>query len=416
MKRVETLIIGAGQAGLAMSRCLTDLGIDHVILERGRVAQRWRTERWDSLRLLTPNWQTRLPWFGYNGPEPDGFMTMPEVVGFLSEYAQSFNAPVETGTTVLSVAPSSSGFRVWTNRDTWVATTVVIATGHCDTPYIPAAVSRVPSRIHQVTPPAYRNPGQLPEGGVLVVGASATGIQLAEEIHLSGRPVTLSVGSHTRMPRRYRGRDIMWWLDRAGILGQTADEVHDVQISRAEPSLQLVGGDVTRDLSVLRGLGVRMAGRLLSADRNWLTFADDLVASTAAADIKLAALLKRLDDFAAHTDSAGESIEPEQPFRPIWPSFMHGPAPLTMRTSDIRTIVWATGYRRTYRWLQVPVLDSKGEIRHRGGMTSFPGLYVIGLYFLQRRNSNFIDGVGADAFRLAECIHAHLDARRTAIA
>jgi putative flavoprotein involved in K+ transport len=162
MKRVETVIIGAGQAGLAMSRCLTDLAIDHVLLERGRVAERWRSERWDSLRLLTPNWQTRLPWFGYDGPEPDGFMTMPEVVGFLNQYAQSFNAPVEAGTTVLSVAPSSLGFRVWTNRDTWVAGTVVIATGHCDVPFVPAAASRVPARIHQLTPAAYRNPSQLP--------------------------------------------------------------------------------------------------------------------------------------------------------------------------------------------------------------------------------------------------------------
>jgi putative flavoprotein involved in K+ transport len=412
MKRVETVIIGAGQAGLAMSRCLTDLAIDHVLLERGRVAERWRSERWDSLRLLTPNWQTRLPWFGYDGPEPDGFMTMPEVVGFLNQYAQSFNAPVEAGTTVLSVAPSSLGFRAWTNRDTWVAGTVVIATGHCDVPFVPAAASRVPARIHQLTPAAYRNPSQLPEGGVLVVGASASGIQLAEEIHLSGRPVTLSVGSHTRVPRRYRGRDIMWWLDRAGILGQTAEEVHDVEISRAEPSLQLVGRDTTLDLSALRALGVRVAGRLLSADRDWLRFADDVASTTVAADIKLAALLQRLDEFATHI---GESFE-QEPFTPIWPLFMNDSVPLTLRTSDIRTIVWATGYRRAYRWLQVPVLDSKGEIRHRGGVTPFPGLYAIGLYFLRQRNSNFIDGVGADAFRLAEHVQAHLDSRRTAIA
>ena len=413
MKRVETVIIGAGQAGLALSRCLTDLAIDHVLLERGRVAERWRSERWDSLRLLTPNWQSRLPGFGYDGPEPDGFMTMPEVVSFLNRYAQSFSAPVEPGTTVLSVAPSSLGFRVWTTRDTWVARTVVIATGHCDVPYVPAAASRLPARVHQVTPAAYRNPSQLPEGGVLVVGASATGIQLAEEIHLSGRPVTLSVGSHTRVPRRYRGRDIMWWLDRAGILGQTAAEVHDVEVSRAEPSLQLAGRDTTLDLAALKALGVRVAGRLRSADRDWFRFADDVVSTTAAADVKLAALLQRIDEFA--TQSGIESGERE-PFTPIWPLFMHDSTPLAMRTWDIRTIVWATGYRRAYRWLQVPVIDSKGEIRHRGGVTSFPGLYAIGLYFLQQRNSNFIDGVGADAFRLAEHLHSYLETRKTAIA
>ena len=371
MKRVETLIVGAGQAGLAMSRCLTDRAIDHVLLERGRVAERWRTERWDSLRLLTPNWQTRLPGFSYDGPEPDAFMTMPQVVGFLSRYAESFAAPVEADTTVLDVAATPCGFRVCTDRGTWMAATVVLATGHCDVPLVPAAASRLPARIQQLTPGAYRNPAQLPRGDVLVVGASASGIQLAEEIHLSGRPVTLSVGSHTRVPRRYRGRDIMWWLDRAGILEQTADDVHDVEISRAEPSLQLAGRDATLDLSALRAQGVRVAGRLHSAGSDGLGFADDLVSTTAAADIKLAALLKRLNDFAARSDAAG-AVEPEEPFVPIWPQFMRGSAPRTMPVSGIRTVVWATGYRRAYPWLRVPVLDSSGEIRHRGGVTSLP--------------------------------------------
>lgn len=415
MKRVETLIVGAGQAGLAMSRCLTDLAIDHVLLERGRVAERWRTERWDSLRLLTPNWQTRLPWFTYDGPEPDGFMTMTQVVGFLGQYAQSFDAPVETLTTVLKVTPVPAGFRVCTDRGTWMAATIVIATGHCDVPFVPSTASRLPAHIHQLTAGAYRNSAQLPQGDVLIVGASASGIQLAEEIHQSGRAVTLSVGSHTRVPRRYRGRDIMWWLDRAGVLAETADEVYDVEISRAEPSLQLVGRNATLDLLSLRTLGVRMTGRLLAADRDDLRFADDLVSTTVAADIKLASLLKRLDDFGARSDTAG-ALEPEEPFTPIWPEFMNGSTPVSVRTSDIRTIIWATGYRRAYPWLQAPVLDNRGEIRHHGGISRFPGLYTIGLYFLSRRNSNFIDGVGPDAFRLAEHIDGYLKGRLTAIA
>ena len=205
MRRVETVIIGAGQAGLAMSRCLTDLAIDHVILERGQVAERWRTERWDSLRLLTPNWQSRLPEYRYDGADPDGFMTMPEMIRFLESYSRSFTPPVESGTTVQEVEPTASGFRVRTTRGMWTASTVVIATGHCDVPFVPPAASRLPAHIYQISPSAYRNPEQLPPGNVLVVGASASGIQLAEEIHRSGRPVTLAVGSHIRSPRRYRG-------------------------------------------------------------------------------------------------------------------------------------------------------------------------------------------------------------------
>lgn len=415
MKRVETLIVGAGQAGLAVSRCLTDLAIDHVILEQGRVAERWRTERWDSLRLLTPNWQSRLPGYRYHGPDPDGFMTMPEVIPFLEGYARSFTAPVESGTTVQEVAATASGFRVSTNRGMWTASTVVIATGHCDVPFVPPAASRLPAHIYQISPSAYRNPEQLPPGSVLVVGASASGIQLAEEIHRSGRPVTLAVGSHIRSPRRYRGRDVMWWLDRAGVLQETSDEVYDIGVSRAEPSLQLVGRTTALDLSVLRQMGISIAGRLLSADRSRVSFADDLVATTAAADVKLAALLKRIDEFAVRSGMAGSL--PDEPFIPIWPQFILAASPpLEMRTRDLRTIVWATGFRREYPWLKVPVLDRRGEVRHHGGITPWPGLYVIGLYFLRRRNSNFIDGVGADALALAAQIDAHLMRRRSAIA
>ncbi|HEY7696998.1 MAG TPA: NAD(P)-binding domain-containing protein, partial [Vicinamibacteria bacterium] len=241
MKRADTLIIGGGQAGLAMSRCLSDRSVDHVILERGRVGERWRSERWDSLRLLTPNWQSRLPGFRYDGPDPNGYMTMPEVVDFLESYRRSFDAPVEEGTTVLSVSNWGAGYRVTTDRGVWEAPTVVIATGHCDIPVVPDFASRLSPDVVQIVPSKYRNPGQLPEGGVLVVGTAASGIQLAEEIHLSGRPVTLAVGRHTRLPRLYRGKDILWWFDRMGIFDETLDQVHDAERSRGQPSLQLVG-------------------------------------------------------------------------------------------------------------------------------------------------------------------------------
>jgi putative flavoprotein involved in K+ transport len=408
MRRTEAVVIGGGQAGLAMSRCLAQTGVDHVVLERGRVAERWRSERWDSLRLLTPNWQTRLPGFRYEGPEPDGYMRMPEVVDFLEGYARSFDAPVEEGTTVLAVEAEDDGYRVTTDRGTWSASSIVIATGYCDTPLVPPFAGRLSGDIAQVVPTRYRHPGQIPEGGVLVVGASASGVQLADEIHASGRPVTLAVGRHTRLPRVYRGRDILWWLDATGIFDESTRDVADLAASRRQPSLQLVGRPdrATLDLRALQDRGVRLVGRSVGVDGDRVLFADDLVAHTAAADARLARLLQRIDIFAARTGLDAE-VGPPEPFQPfLWP----GPAPagIDLRAEGIRTVVWATGFRRSYPWLKVPVLDARGEIRHEGGVTPRPGLYVIGLYFLRHRKSSFIDGVGRDAMDLTAHLADHL--------
>ena len=408
MRRTETVVIGGGQAGLAMSRCLTDAGVDHVVLERGRVAERWRSGSWDSLRLLTPNWQSRLPGFRYDGPDPDGYMAVPEVVDYLDRYARSFRAPVEEDTTVLAVERAGAGYRVATDRGAWAASSVVIATGHCDTPYVPPLARSLPDDVVQVVPGRYRSPRQLPEGGVLVVGASSTGAQLADEIHASGRPVTLAVGRHTRLPRTYRGRDILWWLDAMGVFDEAADQVFDLAISRGQPSLQLVGRPdrATLDLPTLQGRGVRLVGRAAGAEGDRVAFADDLVVQTVAADARLARLVQRIDVFAARTGLDAE-VGPPEPFQPFfWPA--EAPASIDLRAEGIRTVVWATGFRRLYPWLKVPVLDARGEIRHEGGVTPLPGLYVIGLYFLRRRKSSFIDGVGRDAMDLTTHLAAHL--------
>ena len=322
MRRTETVVIGGGQAGLAMSRCLTDAGVDHVVLERGRVAERWRSGSWDSLRLLTPNWQSRLPGFRYDGPDPDGYMAVPEVVDYLDRYARSFRAPVEEDTTVLAVERAGAGYRVATDRGAWVASSVVIATGHCDTPFVPPLARSLPEDVVQVVPGRYRNPRQLPEGGVLVVGASSTGVQLADEIHASGRPVTLAVGRHTRLPRTYRGRDILWWLDAMGVFDEAADQVFDLAISRGQPSLQLVGRPdrATLDLPTLQGRGVRLVGRAAGAEGARVAFADDLVVQTVAADARLARLVQRIDVFAARTGLETE-VGPPEPFQPFfWPA------------------------------------------------------------------------------------------------
>ncbi|MGE0554326.1 MAG: NAD(P)-binding domain-containing protein, partial [Gemmatimonadales bacterium] len=233
--RTTTVIIGAGQAGLAMSRCLSERSIDHIVIERGEVANSWKTERWDSLRLLTPNWQSRLPGYGYRGDDPDGFRTMPETIAFLERYAQVVSAPVLTHTRVRSVRRAGDGYLVSTSGGDWRCRAVVLASGACNVASVPGVASAVPSTIATLSPLEYKNPDQLAPGGVLVVGASASGIQIAEEIHRSGRPVTLSVGEHVRVPRVYRGRDILGWMVRFGVLVERYTEVDSVVRVRGVP-------------------------------------------------------------------------------------------------------------------------------------------------------------------------------------
>lgn len=398
MRRTDTIIIGAGQAGLATSRTLCALGLDHVVLERGRLAERWRSERWSSLRLLTPAWMTRLPGHRDDGPDPDAFLTMGETIALLERYARSFAAPVEEGVEVRCVERVPGGYRVLTASDEWRARQVVIATGHAAEPLVPRAARGLSPRILQLVPSRYRRASELPSGGVLVVGASATGAQLAEEIHASGRPVTLAVGRHTRMPRRYRGADVFRWLDRAGVLDERFDDLPDPHASRRQPSLQLVGRPASDplDLGVLAARGVRVMGRLLGTDATRAAFAGDLAATTRAADHKLARLLARID---RHVDAGGLDVAPPDPPGPLE---LDAPATtLDLARHGIQTVVWATGFARRYPWLRVPVLDAAGEIVHAGGVTRAPGLYVIGLHLLRTRRSSFIDGVGADARALA---------------
>ncbi|MER9892576.1 NAD(P)-binding domain-containing protein [Mesorhizobium sp. M0119] len=413
MQRTDVAIIGAGQAGLAMSRCLSERGVDHVVLERGRIAERWRSERWDSLRLLTPNWMTRLPGGGYRGADPNGFMTMAETVGFLEDYACSITAPVEDGVEVLSVETIDGGFRLLTDRGQWSVRAVVVATGYSDRPRIPSIAKHISSRIRQVAPRDYRNPRQLAQGGVLVAGASATGIQLAEEINRSGRPVTLSVGSHTRLPRLYHGHDILWWLDRLGMLAKPVAEVTDLAAARRQPSLQLIGTPEHRslDLAGLREQGVRLVGRAVAACDTRIRFSGDLADTTAAAERRLRRVLANIDRAAA--GKARYSTDPG-----YIPSLFLSAEPTEIDLIDqgIETVIWATGYRREYPWLKLDVFDARGEILNDGGVCAYPGLYVLGLNFMRHRSSSFLDGVGRDAEALAAHVAMFLDASRRAAA
>lgn len=404
-----TVVIGAGQSGLAMSRCLADRSIDHVVLERSEVANSWRTERWDSLRLLTPNWQCRLPGRAYEGDDPDGFMTMPEVVDFITGYAREIAAPVQTGTTVSSVRRTASGYRVATDQGDWESRTVVLATGAFNVPHVPAFADAVPSAVTTLTPMEYRNPDQLAEGGVLVVGASATGVQIAHEIQRSGRPVTLAVGEHVRGPRTYRGMDIHWWMEAAGVLDERYDEVDDIVRARRVPSMQLAGSSerANFDLNALVGIGVTIMGRLAGINDGRAQFSGSLRNMCTLADLKLGRLLDTIDAWAAANGLDGE-VPPPYRFDPtVVPE--SPPLELDLARGEVRTIIWATGFRPDYSWLDVPVLDRKGHVRHDGGVVESPGMYVIGTPFLRRRKSSFMDGAGDDAQELTVELASHLD-------
>ncbi len=269
---IDTVIVGAGHAGLAVSRLLTDAGRDHVVLDRGGVAERWRSERWDSLHLLTPNWMTRLPGWCYSGPDPDGYSSTAELVRYLERYAASFRAPVISDTTVVEISetrgPGCVRFRVITDNGTWHARHVVVATGPHGRPYLPSGLSGISSRVEVLTASSYRNPDAFPPGGVLVVGASASGVQIADELSRAGREVAIAVGRHTRMPRRYRGMDSFWWLEATGRLARTIDQMPDIAAARRENSLQLIGRAEVHlrgsdlDLQTLQDRGVRLLGRL----------------------------------------------------------------------------------------------------------------------------------------------------------
>ncbi len=409
--RTTTVIIGAGHAGLAMSRCLSERSIDHVVLERGEVANSWKTERWDSLWLLTPNWQSRLPGYGYEGDDPDGYRAMPETIAFIERYAEVISAPVHTHTEVTSVRRSDDGYEITTNRGDWQCQTIVLATGACNIPHVPAVAETLPSAINTLTPIEYRNPDQLDEGSVLVVGA--TGTQIADEIHRSGRPVTLAVGGHIRAPRVYRGRDIEWWMDAAGVLDKRYDEVDDINRARNVPSLQLAGSPERRmvDLNSLTAIGVKLIGRLAGINDGKAQFSGSLRNQCALSDLKMNRLLDTIDEWAT-ANGLDDEVDPPHRFEPTEVE-ASPPLGMDLTNGEIKTVMWATGFRPDYSWLDVPVFDRKGRIRHDGGVVETPGMYLVGIQFLRRRKSALIDGASDDARDLSAHLASYLNETHT---
>ncbi len=324
-------------------------------------------------------------------------MTMREVVEFIDRFAAFSRAPVRTHTAVTAVARDGAGYRVTTTAGEFRCRTVVIASGACNRPHVPAVHDAIPPFIRHVTPFDYRHPSQLPEGRVLVVGPSATGVQLAAEIHRSGRPVTLSVGEHVRLPRIYRGRDVLWWMDVAGVWNQRYDEVDDLTRARRLPSPQLVGTPerVTLDLNALSDMGIELVGRLSAVRDGKALFSGGLRNMFSLADLKMERLLDHFDEW-ARDDSRGADVGPPERF----PATRVPPSSrlqIDLTRGDFTTVVWATGYRPDYSWLHVPVLDEKGHLRHEGGVVESPGMYALGLPVLRRRKSTFIHGIEDDA-------------------
>jgi putative flavoprotein involved in K+ transport len=416
---IDTVVVGAGHAGLAVSRLLTDAGHDHVVLDRGRVAERWRSERWDSLHLLTPNWMTRLPGWCYAGPDPDGYLSAGELVRHLERYAASFRAPVISDTTVVEISgtrgPGCTRFSVITDNGTWHARHVVVATGPHGRPYLPSGLSGISSRVEVLTASSYRNPDTFPPGGVLVVGASASGVQIADELSRAGREVAIAIGRHTRMPRRYRGMDSFWWLEATGRLARTIDQMPDIAAARRENSLQLIGRAEVHlrgsdlDLQTLQERGVRLLDRLDGVVGTEASFRDDLSQRVAEADRRMHHVLDTVDDY---IDKAGLNREVLPASRP---GAVDLPAPVTrlnLASENIRTMIVAAGYRPDYRWLRVPVLEPDGSIRQQRGVTPAPGLYVVGQYFQHRRDSGFIDGARHDARYVVDHLLHHADRDR----
>jgi putative flavoprotein involved in K+ transport len=404
VEQVQTLIIGGGQAGLAMSHRLKQRGLAHLVLERQRIAERWRSERWDGLRFQFPNWAVRLPDFPFPHTDPDGFATSGDILDFISAYAAFVAPPIRCGVAVTSLRcrDGASGFVAEISDGVIEADNVVVATGPYQRPIIPALL-RDDADVFQVHASRYTNPDQLPSGAVLVIGSGASGAQIAEELLCAGRPVYLSVGRHTRLPRRYRGRDLIWWLSAMGI-DQTPVEARGP--SRLLPVITGAYGGHTIDFRRFAADGVTLLGRLEAAHEGVIDFAPDLVESLANGDAIYSTFLDMVD---AHIKQHGLNMPEDPAARAVLSDPLCVTEPLRrldLRAAGVSAVIWATGYGVDFGWIGVPVLDARGEPVHCGGVTDVPGLYFLGLQWLSKMSSSFLSGVGDDAAVLADHIVA----------
>ena len=409
-EKVDTIVVGGGQAGLAMSRSLSQLGREHVIIERSRVAERWRSERWDSLAFQFPNWSLTLPGYAYRTNDPDGFAHRDHVVQFLEEYAVHIQAPLRLGVAATSLCDKvANGYRfaLETDRGTLEARNVVLATGPFQRPSIPSCSASIPDGIMQIHSREYRNPQQLPPGPVLVVGGGTSGAEIAEELHEAGRDVYLSIGGYRKGPRRYRGRDFLWWINQLGLWDRPIDLCPDARKERV-PLLTGRDGGSGIDLRRFAGDGAHLLGRMIGVSGGKVALAPDVEEGLSAGDAWFVRFRQMMEDYLEYS---GVEL-PEESGPGDAPNGSTGSNPaiaeLNLRSAGIVAIVWATGYQYDFGWVRFPVFADTGEPVQKRGVTSVPGLYFLGLRRMYTVKSALLSeaGVGADAEYLAERISA----------
>jgi putative flavoprotein involved in K+ transport len=405
-EQIDTVVIGGGQAGLAASYFLTQQGREHIVLEQHRIGEAWRSGRWDSFTLVTPNWALDLPGGAYSGADPDGFMPRANIVAYLEQYAEIFKAPVKSGVRVTAVDRNPDGsYRVATCDSEYEADNVIVATGGFQLPKIPDFSLNISPKVEQIHSGQYRNPEVLPPGAVLVVGSGQSGCQLAEELQQSGRRVYLTVGSAGRVPRRYRGEDAFWWLLKLGFFDQTIEQLPTPQARfAANPQVTGKNGGHTLNLHQFAQDGIVLLGHLRGADGSTLTLATDLAENMAKSDAQSANFMNNSD---AWVKKAGLDMPEDEETRAIelaqWEPLPEA-TELDLDKSDITTIVWAGGYRADYSIVHLPILGQDGYPVHLGGVTEYPGLYFLGLPWLSKRKSPLLYGVGDDAAHIVEHI------------
>jgi len=407
----DVVVIGGGQAGLAMSYCLGRRGIDHLVIEKHRIAHDWRERRWDSFCLVTPNWQCALPGFPYAGDDPYGFMGKDAIVRYLEDYAASFRPPILEGVAVTHLAASARGYELATSAGECSARSVVLAVGGYHVPDVPRIAERLPPSIAQLHSAAYRSPAQLPPGDVLVVGTGQSGCQIAEDLHLAGRRVHLAVGGAPRTARRYRGKDVVEWLDAMGYYRLTVDQHPLGDRIRDRTNHYVTGRDGGRDID-LRKLaveGMQLYGRLVDLQDGVTQFADDLARNLDQADAVAESIKDSIDTYIS---AQGIDAPTESRYQPVWAA-SDPPRRLDLAAAGVTSVIWCTGFRADWRWIDVPIFDGSGYPRNVRGVTAADGVYVLGLPWLHTWGSGRMSGVGEDAEFLAARIAARRDASRS---
>jgi putative flavoprotein involved in K+ transport len=395
------IIIGGGQAGLSMSYHLKERFIEHIVFEKHSVGHEWRSRRWDSFCLVTPNWQCQLPGYFYPGIDPYGFMAKDDIVSYLEGYAAAFNPPLKEGVTVNKVSQAANGlFAVSTSIGDYTSNQVIIAVGGYHLPKIPRVAERLPPDLLQLHSSTYKNPQSLPTGSVLVVGTGQSGCQIAEDLHVAGRQVHLCVGGAPRSPRLYRGKDVVEWLDLMGYYDLPIDEHPQKEMARTNTNHYLTGRDGGREIDLRRFAleGMKLHGRLKSITDRQLEFQDDLRYNLDQADAVAENIKQGIDRFIA-ANQITAAVEP--PYKPLWQPATEELS-LDWAAAEIKTVIWSTGFQSDFSWVDVPVFKGNGQVQHNRGVTNIPGCYFIGLPWLYTWGSGRFSGVACDANHIAE--------------